>query len=336
VTPIRWGVLGAAKIAKARTIPALQSSARSQVVAIASRDLGTAQAAAAECGIPRAHGSYDALLADKDVDAVYIPLPNHLHVPWTTRAARAGKHVLCEKPIALTASEARELLHVRDETGVQIVEAFMVRSHPRWHAAKHVVESGRIGSLRTIAAHFSYARKGGENIRSKVEWGGGAILDIGCYPVMMSRWMFGCEPLEVMCTIDRDAEFGIDALASAILRFPTGLATFTCSGELALRQSMQLMGTTGFIDIPVPFNPSETLPTELVLDDGRDLAGSGAQRIAFSVVNQFAAQGDAFADAVEGRAGVAVTLEDSIANMAVLDALFRSGASGRWERPAES
>jgi predicted dehydrogenase len=213
------------------------------------------------------------------------------------------------------------------------VEAFMVRSHPRWHAAKHLVDSGRLGTLRTIAAHFSYARKGGDNIRSKVEWGGGALLDIGCYPVMMSRYLYGCEPLEVMATIDRDAEFGIDALASAILRFPTGTATFTCSGELALRQSMQLTGTKGYLDIPVPFNPSETLPTELVFDDGRDLAGGGAERIAFPVVNQFVAQADAFADAIEGRAGPPVTLEDSIANLAVLDALFRSGETGRWEPP---
>ncbi len=336
MTPIRWGILGAARIAKTRTIPALQSSERSEVVAIASRDLTTAKAAALECEIPRAYGSYEALLADPAVDAVYIPLPNHLHVPWTIRAARAGKHVLCEKPIALTAIEARQLLRVRDETGVQIVEAFMVRSHPRWHAAKQLVDSGRIGRLRTIAAHFSYARKGGENIRSKVEWGGGAILDIGCYPVMLSRWLFDSEPLDVIATIDRDREFGIDALASVILRFPSGTATFSCSGELALRQSMQLMGTTGFIDVPVPFNPSEIGPTVLVVDDGRDLVGGGAERIAFPAANQFAAQGDAFVDAIEGKAPAPVTLEDSIANMAVLDALFRSGASGRWEQPLAS
>ncbi len=334
--PVRWGILGTANIARLRVIPALQQSLRSQVLAIASRDRSAAQRAADEMGIPRAHGSYEALVDDPEIDAVYIPLPNHLHAPWTTRAALAGKHVLCEKPIALTADEARELVRIRDQTGVQIGEAFMVRSHPRWHAAKALVAAGRIGELRMINGHFSYARKGAANIRNTREWGGGALLDIGCYPVALSRWLYDAEPVEVMATIDRDPEFGVDRFVAGILRFANGTASFTCSGQLALAQSMQLHGTTGRIDVPLPFNPSESTPTQLVVDDGRDLVGTGQDTIELPPVNQFVRQGDAFVDAIQGRADVPVTLEDSVANMAVLDALFLSGETGRWVAPSYS
>lgn len=331
--PVRWGILGAANIARGRMIPALKQSDRSQVLAIASRDLSTAQRAADEMSIPRAYGSYDALLADPDIDAIYNPLPNHLHVPWSIRAAEAGKHVLCEKPIAMTAAEARELMRVRDATGVQICEAFMVRSHPRWHAVKSLIAAGRIGELRMVSGHFSYAKKGAENIRSKVEWGGGALLDIGCYPIAVSRWLFDAEPIDVMATIDRDPEFGVDRHVAGILRFANGTASFTCSGQLALAQSMQILGTGARIDVDVPFNPPETVPTRLVLDDGRDLHGGGMETIAFEPCNQFALQGDAFVDAIRGRGVAPVSLESSIANMTVIDALFRSAESGRREVP---
>ena len=333
IKPVRWGILGAANIARTRMIPALRQSARSQLLAIASRDLATAQRAANEMNIPRAYGSYEELLADPDIDAIYNPLPNHLHVPWSMRAALAGKHVLCEKPIAMTAPEARELMRVRDRTGVQICEAFMVRSHPRWHAAKSLVDAGRIGSLRMINGHFSYSKKDGTNIRSKIEWGGGALLDIGCYPIALSRWLFDAEPVDVMATVDRDPEFGVDRYVAGILRFANGTASFTCSGQLALAQSMQLLGTLGRIDVDLPFNPSETVPTRLVIDDGRDLHGGGAETVSFDPCNQFVLQTDAFVAAIHGLGTVPVALEDSIANMTVLDALFRSAETGRWETP---
>ena len=332
-TPVRWGILGAANIARTRMIPALRQSARSHVLAIASRDHATAQRVADDMSIPRAYGSYDELLADPDIDAIYNPLPNYLHVPWSIRAALAGKHVLCEKPIAMTADEARELMRVRDRTGVQISEAFMVRSHPRWHAAKALVTSGRIGELRMVSGHFSYAKKGATNIRSKVEWGGGALLDIGCYPIALARWLFDAEPIAVMATIDRDPEFGVDRHVAGILRFTAGTAAFSCSGQLALAQSMQILGTAARIEIDVPFNPSETVPTKLVIDDGRDLQGGGMETIMFDPCNQFAVQADAFVDAIQSRVAVPVSLEDSIANMTVLDALFRSAETGRWEVP---
>jgi len=332
-TPIRWGVLGAANIARRRVIPALQASEHSRVVAIASRRAESARQIASELHIPRAYESYEALLADPDIDAVYIPLPNHLHVEWTTKAAYAGKHVLCEKPIALNADEARTLLAVRDATGVQIGEAFMVRSHPRWDAVRKILESGRIGELRVVSAHFSYFKKDESNIRSRADWGGGALLDIGCYPILLSRVLFQTEPISVMATIDRNPITHVDAVVSAMLRFPDGTANFTCAGELVLHQRMELLGTAGRIDVPVPFNPPEELPTAIVIDDGRDLVGSGAATTMIDVANQFVLQGDAFVRAIRGEAPFPMSLEDSVANMSVIDALFRSAASGTWETP---
>lgn len=332
VEPLRWGVLGAANIAVRTVIPAIQRSRHGRVVALASRDLAKARAAADGLGIPRAHGSYEALLADPDVDAIYNPLPNHLHVPWSIRAAEAGKHVLCEKPVALSADEARTLVAARDRTGVQIAEAFMVRTHPQWHGVRAMVADGRIGELRLVAGHFSYYRVDPADIRSRAEWGGGALMDIGCYPVTLARWLYGAEPRRVIGLVERDPALGVDRLASGLLDFAAGQATFTCSGQLVPHQRMQLFGTTGRIEVEIPFNAPPDRPARVRLDDGRVLGGSG-EPIEFPVVDQYALQADRFAEAVRGVGTVAVPLEDSVGNMAVLDALFRSAASGRWETP---
>ena len=329
--PLRWGVLGVADIAVKQVIPAMQQSRLSRVVAIASRDGAKAQAAARSLGIPRAHGSYDALLADPDVDAVYIPLPNHLHVPWSIRAAEAGKHVLCEKPLALTAREARTLLAVRDRTGVVMGEAFMTRTHPQWARVRELIAAGRLGELRLVTGHFSYYRRDPDDVRSKVEWGGGVLLDIGCYPVTMSRWLFGAEPLAVAAVLERDPELGVDRLVSGLLRFPAGQAAFTVGGQAALFQQMQIFGTKGRIEVELPFNPPPGHATRILIDDGRDLVGGGIEAVTFEPVDQYTLQGDRFAEAVRGLGAVPVPLEDAIANMAVLDALFRAADSGRWE-----
>jgi predicted dehydrogenase len=332
IRPLRWGILGAANIARQKVIPAIQRSRHGAVVAIASRDAAKARAAADALGIARAYGSYDALLEDDEVDALYIPLPNHLHVPWSVRAADAGKHVLCEKPIAPSAAEARELLAVRDRTGVVMAEAFMVRAHPQWHAVRDLVRAGRIGELRLIAGHFSYHRVDPDDIRSRREWGGGALLDIGCYPVTLSRWLYEAEPREVVATIEWDPALGVDRLASGLLRFDRGQATFTCGGQLVAHQRMQLFGTTGRIDVAVPFTPAPDQSTRIFIHEGRELGGSG-EAIDFPAVDQYALQADRFAEAVRGVGEVPVSIEDAVANMAVLDALFRSGESGRWEAP---
>ena len=331
---VRWGVLGAANIAVAKVIPAMMRSTRSRVVAIASRDQSKAAAAAKTLGIPRAHGSYEALLADPEVDAVYNPLPNHLHVPWSIRAAQAGKHVLCEKPIALSAAQAEELRTARDRTGVLIGEAFMVRAHPQWLEARRLVESGSIGPLRLVSGHFSYYRRDPHDIRSRPEFGGGALMDIGCYPITISRWMFAAEPIEVIAQIERDPEFGVDRLASALLRFAAGQAVFACSGQLVPFQRMELFGTTGRIQVEIPFNAPPDRPCRIVVDDGSALGGLSAKAIEFPTVDQYTVQADQFSAAIQGRGTIPVSIDDAVANMAVIDALFRSADSGRWEAPA--
>jgi predicted dehydrogenase len=330
--PVRWGVLGVADIAVKQVIPAMQRGRASRVVAIASREAAKAAAAARSLGIPRSHGSYDALLADPDVEAVYIPLPNHLHVPWSIRAAEAGKHVLCEKPLALTASEARTLLAVRDRTGVVMGEAFMTRTHPQWRRVRELIAAGRLGELRLVTGHFSYYRRDPNDVRSKVEWGGGVLLDIGCYPVTMSRWLFGAEPLEVSAVLERDPEFRVDRLVSGLLRFPSGQAAFTVAGQAALFQQMEIFGTKGRIEVEIPFNAPADHATRILVDDGRDLVGGGIEAETFAPINQYTLQGDRFSEAVRGLGTVPVPLEDAIANMAVLDALFRAAGSARWER----
>ena len=330
--PLRWGVLGVANIAVRQVIPAMQHSPQCRIEAIASRDLAKAEAAARSLGIPRAYGSYQALLADAAIDAIYIPLPNHLHVPWTIRAAEAGKHVLCEKPIACSAAEARELLAVRDRTGVVIGEAFMVRTHPQWTKVRELVAAGRIGELQLVTSIFSYFRRDPDDVRSHPEWGGGVLLDIGCYPVTLSRWLFGSEPDEVAAVLERDPEFKVDRLVSALLRFPAGQASFTVGGQAVPFQRMQLFGTRGRIEVEIPFNAPPGHRCRILLDDGRDLLGTGVETITVEAADQYRLQGERFGDAVRGRGPVPVPVEDAVANMAVLDALFRAADSGRWER----
>jgi predicted dehydrogenase len=335
VQPVRWGILGAANVAVNKIIPAMRASRLSVPVAIASRDIAKARAAAAALGIPRAYGSYDELIADTDVEVVYNPLPNHLHVPWSIRAAQAGKHVLCEKPIALSAAEARALLGTRNETNVQIAEAFMVRTHPQWQAVERVLASGRIGALRLITGHFSYYRRDPADIRSQVEWGGGALMDIGCYPIFIARWMYGAEPVEVATMMERDPDLRIDRLTSAMMRFPTGQATFTCAGQLGPYQRMHLFGERGRVEVEIPFNAPPDKPCRIFVDDGSQLGGASAEAMVIPAVDQFTLQADRFSEAVRGVGSLPVPLETSIGNMEVIDALFRSAAVRGWvELPA--
>lgn len=331
--PVRWGILGAAAIARNKVIPAMQRSAWCDVAALASRDEQRARTTADQLGIRRAYGSYDALVDDPDIEAVYIPLPNHLHAPWSIRAAERGKHVLCEKPIALSAREARELTAVRDRTGVQIGEAFMIRMHPQWLAVRDLVGGGRIGALRQITSHFSYDRRDPNDIRSRVEWGGGVLMDVGCYAVMLSRWLFEAEPIEVTAMVDRDPEMGIDRLVSAMLRFSSGQASFTCSGQLVRHQRVHIFGAQGRIEVEIPLNAPPDRGCRIFIDDGRDTAGSGIDVITVPVADQYTAQADHFSRSIRGLGTFPIPLEDSVSNMAVLDALFRSAVTGRCEMP---
>ena len=331
---VRWGVLGAARIALRKVLPGMRQSVHGRVVAIAARDLARAQAAAREHDIPAAYGSYEELLADPGVDVVYNPLPNDLHVPWSIRALEAGKHVLCEKPIALSAREARTLQEAAARAGRLVGEAFMVRTHPQWLEVKRRVDAGEIGPLRLVNAHFSYYLDDPANIRNRVDAGGGALMDVGCYPVHLSRWLFGAEPTRVLAVIDRDPDLRLDRLTSALLEFPTGQAVFSCATRLVPWQHFQLFGTRGRIAVEIPFNAPADRACRIVQDDGRELAGASAAITELPVVDQYAAQADAFSRAVRGEAPVPVDLADAVGNMAVIDALFRSADTGAWEAPA--
>src|SRR5215217_1110257 len=319
---VRWGVLSTANIALKKVIPAMQRSSWCEIVAIASRDLTKAKEAANELQIPKAYGTYEELLADNTIEAVYNPLPNHLHVPWTVKAAEAGKHVLCEKPIAMTATEARTLLDVRDRTGVRIQEAFMVRTHPQWLETRRLIHSGQIGSLRSITGFFSYFNPDPKNIRNQVELGGGALMDIGCYPITISRFMYETEPRRVLGLIERDAENGTDTLTTAVLDFPNGHSTFTCSTRLAPYQRMIFHGTEGRIEVLIPFNAPHEHPTQIMLND---------ETIEFPICDQYQIQGTLFSRAIRENREQEIPLEDAINNMNVIDAVFRAATTGQWE-----
>ena len=330
---VRWGVLGAAGIATRKVIPAMQRGTLSEVTAIASRDIAKAREAAAALGLEKAYGSYEELLDDPEIDAVYNPLPNHLHVPWSVRAAERGKHVLCEKPIALSAAEARQLLAVRDRAGVKIQEAFMVRTHPQWQAARAMVRGGRIGDPRAMVGVFSYFNDDPGNIRSVPEWGGGALMDIGCYLINTSRFVFGREPVRVSGAVERDPALGIDRLTSMLLDFGGIHLAGTCSTQMVYFQRIQIFGTKGLIEIRIPFNAPPDRPCEILFDPGADLFGRGQERIEIPICDQYTIQGDLFSKAVLEGTDVPEPLEDSVRNMECIEAVFRSAQSGCWETP---
>jgi predicted dehydrogenase len=327
---IRWGVLSTASIGVRKVLPAMQKGDYSTVVAIASRNLAKAKETAANLGIPTAYGSYEELIADPHIDAIYNPLPNQLHIPWTIKAAEAGKHVLCEKPISLTVAEAESLLIVRERTSVKIGEAFMMRSHPQWLRAKALIDAGRIGELRSVMGCFSYFNVDPANIRNKVESGGGALYDIGCYCIQASRYAFGAEPIRVVGCIDRDPQMHTDRLTSAILEFQSGQTIFSCSTQLIPYQRVQFLGTKGHIEIEIPFNAPIDRPTRIFIDGG-DLFGADRITEEFPICDQYTLQGDQFSKAILEDTEVPVPLEEAIRNMKVIEAIFRSAESRLWE-----
>jgi predicted dehydrogenase len=312
---IRWGILGVAKIATTKVIPAMQKASNLEIAAIASRDLSKARAAADQLGIAQAYGSYEELLADPSIDAIYNPLPNHLHVPWSIRAAEVGKHVLCEKPIGLSELETLDLIAARIKAGVKIGEAFMVRTHPQWIRAAEIVRSGRIGDLRVVSGYFSYFNRDPKNVRNIAAFGGGGIMDIGCYPITLSRMIFQAEPLAVRAFLDRDPDFKTDRLASVILQYPHGQASFTCSTQLVPYQKMHIFGTTGHIEIEIPFNAPSDRPTRIFINNEVE---------EFPVCDQYTIQGELFSRAILENTEVPVPLEDALKNMAVIEKILNT------------
>ena len=316
---IRVGVLSVAKIGIAKVIPAMRKCANCEVTAIASRDLSRAQEAAAKLEIPKAFGSYEELLSDPSIDAIYNPLPNHLHVPWSIRAAEAGKHVLCEKPLGLNPEEAEALIAVRNTAGVKIAEAFMIHVHPQWLRTREIVESGEIGELRAMHCVFSFFNRDPANIRNRPEYGGGALMDIGCYPVHASRWIFGAEPRRVSARIERDADFGVDHTISGLLDFPNGQALFTTSMQMNPYQRVHFFGAKGSIEIEIPFNAPPDRETRIFIR-----TGATDRTETFPVCDQYTLQGDAFARAILEDTEVPVSLENALGNMKVMAALLEA------------
>jgi predicted dehydrogenase len=323
---VRWGVLGTANIATGKVIPAMQQGSYCEITGIASRNLGKAQATAAQLGISKAYGSYEELLADPDIDAIYNPLPNHLHVPWSVKALQAGKHVLCEKPIGLTAAEGQALVDVaKQHPHLKVMEAFMYRFHPQWQRARQLVLEGKIGALRTIQSFFSYYLDDPNNVRNRADSGGGGMLDIGCYTISLARFIFGVEPRRVSGIIEYDPQFKIDRLASGILDFGPGTSMFTCATQLSPYQRVNIFGTQGRVEIEIPFNAPPDRPCKIWYQHGEE-----TEEILLDVCNQYTIQGDLFSQAVLNDTNVPTPIEDAVANMKVIEAVFRSAQSSTW------
>ena len=323
---LRWGIVSTANIGVRKVIPATQKAERCEVVAIASRDGATAERAARELGIPRSYEGYEALLADPDVDAVYIPLPNHEHAAWTIAAARAGKHVLCEKPLAMSVAEGEEMVRICAAEGVLLMEAFMYRLHPSWEAVRELVASGRIGRLRAIQSWFSYFNDDPANIRNVPAFGGGALYDIGCYCINLSRMLFEREPSQIEASVTRDGT-GTDVLTSAILAFDEDVATFTCSTRAEPDQRVHVYGTEGRISIGIPFNIPPDRPTEIVLTSGGDPpVNPSSETITFPTADVYTVQAERFAEAVLDGRPVPIPPEDAIGNLRVIEAIFSAGS----------
>jgi predicted dehydrogenase len=331
MTKLRWGVLGVARIATTKVIPGMQRSGITTIDAIASRSVARAREAAARLGVPNAYGSYEALLADPNIDAIYNPLPNHLHMPWTIRAAEAGKHVLCEKPVGLNADETRALIAARDRTGVKIQEAFMVRTHPQWLEAIDLCRTGHLGDLRSYLGYFSFYNDDPANVRNVPAFGGGALMDIGCYLILTSRLLFGEEPRRVLALMSRDPVHGVDTTTSLVLDYPSGQAIGTCSMRAVPYQRVQMFGSKRRLEIEIPFNAPPDRPCRLWTDDGHDLFGGGMHEVNVDVCDQYQVQGDAFSKAVLDDTDVPHPLESTLQNMRVIDALVRSAATESWQ-----
>jgi predicted dehydrogenase len=329
---IKWGILGTAKIACEKVIPAMQKSKYSDIYAIASRTADKAKYAQKRHNIPFAYTSYETLLDDKEIQAVYIPLPNHKHVEWTIKALKAGKHVLCEKPIALSLSGIKQIMEISLNTGLKVSEAFMVKTHPQWIMAKKLIQEGKIGKLKSIHGFFSYYHDDLQNIRYKYKIGGGGMWDIGVYPVFTSRFIFNEEPEKVLASMKYEPISGVDILASAILDFPSGQATFTVGTQLMPYQRMQFFGTEKMLEMQIPFNAPPDKNVELKLTAG-DLFDSDYEIIEIPPIDQYSLQADEFSKAILNNTEVSVSLEDSLKNTAVLEALFKSAISGKWEKP---
>ncbi len=328
---VKWGILSTAKIGTDKVIPAMQKAKNLKIIAICSRDKNQAKTAAEKLSIPRYYGDYASLLNDPEIDAIYNPLPNHLHFEWTKKAIKSGKHVLCEKPLTLQSQQINELISLRNQTGMKVGEAFMVRTHPQWIDTLNRIRKGELGKLRAVQGFFSYFKTDPTNIRNILEFGGGAMWDIGCYPVHTSRYVFGEEPTRVVASIDEDPEMHIDRLSSVIMDFPSGQCTFTVSTQLVPHQKMVFFGDKKKLEMEIPFNAPNDRATRIFIDDG-DIFQTNRQPLTFDICDQYTLQGEVFSNAILNNEDVPVLLEDSYNNTVVLEAIFKSAKTNSWVR----
>ena len=323
---LRWGVLSSAKIGRTKVIPAIQTSLHGEVVAIASRTQASADQTAKELGIERAYASYEELLADPDIDAIYNPLPNHLHVPWSIKAIEAGKHVLCEKPIGLNTADVEKLIAVAQQhPQLKVMEAFMYRFHPQWQAAKNLVREGSIGQVRSIHSHFAYNNRELDNIRNNADWGGGALMDIGCYCISLSRFIYDEEPLRVLGQITPYAGYDVDCFVTGIMEFADGNATFTATTKSEGQQYVEIHGEHGSILIPLPFNPNGDTTTHIIVKHE-----GVREEIVQPPSDHYRNMADAFAQSIFAKESVPTPLSDALANMKIIDAIFASAKNSEW------
>lgn len=327
-TVFRWGILSTARIAREQMIPALQASDNGVVFALASRDGAKAREVAARFGIPHAFDSYEGLLASAEVDGVYIPLPTSQHVEWAIKAADAGKHVLVEKPLGLKAGEIAEVIAARDRNKVQICEAFMVVYHPQWIKVRDLVQQGAIGRLRHVQGAFSYFNVDPQNMRNRPELGGGALPDIGVYPTVSTRFVTAREPLRIRANVEFDKTFGTDSYSNIWADFGDFDLTFYVSTQMALRQFMVFHGDKGFIEVHAPFNAGLYEHHRVELHNSTH---SEATVYRFPGAQQYKLEAEAFARAARGGQERVFTLEESVLNQKVIDAIFAAGKSGDWQ-----
>lgn len=323
---IRWGILSTANIACEKVIPAIHACTSSDVHGIASRDAAQAKRYAEKLSIEQSYGSYEELLADPNIDAIYNPLPNHLHVNWTLKAIAAGKHVICEKPIALNAAEAKQLnVALLAAPHIKVMEAFMYRFHPQWQKAKQIIDKGLIGSINHIDAHFSFFNADPSNVRNQSGIGGGSLMDVGCYCISAARYLLDLQPKRVLACMINDSVFNIDKHCTGMLDFGSATATFNSSMQSQAAQQVCIYGEQGMLRLASPFYQSTLQTTQLILQQGDD-----TQTYEFAPCDQYANQIDAFANAIKQQQSVPTPLYDAIANMQVIDALVLSHQQKQW------
>ncbi len=324
--PLQLGILGVSNFFRKRIAIPIPTSPVIDMVALASRSEEKARQAAQEYGVARAYGSYDALLNDPQVDAVYISLPNHLHAEWIKRAADAGKHVLCEKPLALDAAEAQDCLDYAAERGVTVMEAFMYRLHPQWLHVRNIIRQQEIGSIHLVESFFGYNNTDPSNIRNQPDTGGGALLDVGCYAVSASRFLTGSEPQRVISLAQVDANFGTDVLFTGMLDFGMARATFTVATQTFPYQRVTVHGSSGVISLTIPFNAHADTDAEVIVT-----TRVGTREIYLPAEDQYILEFEAFAQAVNDQAVPPISPADTVNNMRVLDALKKAHQTGQWE-----